>query len=77
MEIVVDLQLRASYSLNLVTDESTNIFSYKIINTFVITNNYNYFYILNVKEVRKLRAINGTDHVVKIVKKIIYKDFSK
>jgi hypothetical protein len=61
-----------------VTDESTNISNDRIINTFVITNNYNCFYISNVKaEVRKLRAVKVTDHVVKTVKKITHKDLLK
>ena len=35
----VDLQIQASNSLNLVTDESTDISGYRIINTSVVTNN--------------------------------------
>jgi hypothetical protein len=64
----VDLQLRASHTLNLVADESTDISSYRIINTFIITNNGDCFFISNVEaEAGKLGAEEIIEQAVKIV----------
>jgi hypothetical protein len=57
MQATVGIQLRASNTLSVVIDESINISSHRIINTSLITNNKDCFYISNIKaEVRKLRA---------------------
>jgi hypothetical protein len=78
IETTVELQLSASYTLNVVTDESTNISNNRIINTSVVTNNSNCFYISNIKaEPRKLGAKELVDTVIKIVKRITHKDLSK
>jgi hypothetical protein len=61
-----------------VINELTNISNHRIINTFVITNNSNCFFISNVKaEARKLRAKEITKQVVKTVTRITHKDLSK
>jgi hypothetical protein len=74
----VDLQLRASNSLNLVTDKSTNSSGYRIINTSVITNNSNCFFISNVKaKPRKLGAQEISEEAINTVTKIIHRDLSK
>jgi hypothetical protein len=78
MEKDVDLQLRASCTLNLVTDESTDISRHRIINTLVLTNNQDCFYISNVEaEVGKLRAEQITDQAIQTVTRITHKDLSK
>jgi hypothetical protein len=78
IEIAVDLQLSASQSLNLVTDESINISGNRIINTSAITNNSNCFYILNIEaEPGKLRAEELVDKAVDTAEKITKKDLSK
>lgn len=78
IETTINLQLRASYTLNLVTDESTNISSYRIINTSVITNNNNCFYISNIKaKLRKLRVEEIIEEAIITVKKIIYRNLLK
>ena len=75
IKIAVTLQLCASYSLNLVINESTNISRHRIINTFAITNNSNCFYILNIKlETSKLKAKELAKQAVFIAKKITNKD---
>lgn len=78
IEIAVTLQLRASYSLNLVTDKSTNISGHRIINTFTITNNSDCFYISNIElEPGKLRAEELAKQAVSTAKKITDGDLSK
>jgi len=78
IEATVDLQLRASHTLNLVTDKSTNISNHRIINTFVITNNGDCFYISNVEaEARKLGAEEITEQAIKTVIRITHRDLSK
>jgi hypothetical protein len=78
IETAVDLQLSASQSLNLVTDESTNISSNRIINTSTITINGDCFYISNIKaEPSKLRAKELADQAVNTAKKITKGDLLK
>jgi hypothetical protein len=78
IEVAVTLQLCASYTLNLVTDESTDISSRRIVNTSAITNNGNCYYILNIElEPSKLRAEELTMQAVKTAKGITNGDLSK
>jgi hypothetical protein len=78
IETAVDLWLSASQSLNLVTDESTNISGNRIINTSAITNNGDCFYISNIEaEPGKLGAEELADMAVDTVKKITKGDLSK
>jgi len=61
-----------------VTDKSTNISNHRIINTSVITNNSNCFYISNVEaEARKLGAEEITEQAIKTVIRITHRDLSK
>jgi len=78
IEAAVTLQLRASHTLNLVIDESTNVSGSRIINTSAITNNSNCYYISNVKPgPGKLRAEELAEHVVETAKRITDRDLSK
>jgi hypothetical protein len=78
LETAVKLQLSASHTLSLVTDESTNISSHRIINTSVITNNGDSFYISNIEaEPGKLGAEEITEYAIKTATKITHGDLSK
>lgn len=78
MEDAVDLQLRASHILNLVTDESTNIQGRRIINTSVFTTNGDCFYISNVKaQSGKLGAQEITEEAIKTVTRITHGDLGR
>jgi hypothetical protein len=78
VELQVSLRFSASSSINLVTDKSTNIASYRIINTSRITNNSNCFYISNIKaNASKLGAIELTNNVVATARKATNRDLSK
>jgi len=61
-----------------VTDESTDISGYRIINTSVLTNNGNCFFISNVKaKAGKLGAQEITKEAINTVTRIAYRDLSK
>jgi hypothetical protein len=78
VELQVSLRLSASSSINLVTDESTNIASHRIINTSAITNNSDCFYISNIEaDAGKLGAKELTNIAVITVRKVTNKDLYK
>jgi hypothetical protein len=78
IEGAVTLQLRASHTLNLVTDKSTNVFGCRIINTSAITNNGDCYYISNIElDPSKLGAEELAKQAVKTAKRIIDGDLSK
>lgn len=78
IETAVEVQLSPSNTLNLVTDESTDISNNRIINTFVITNNSSFFYISNLEaEPGKLGAEEVIDHAIAQAKKFTKGDLSK
>jgi hypothetical protein len=61
-----------------VIDESSNIASYRIINTLVITNNGDCFYISNVEaQPRKLRAQEISKEAINTVTRITHGDLLK
>lgn len=78
VELQVSLRFSASSSINLVTDESTNIAGHRIINTSRITNNGDCFYISNIEaNAGKLGAVELTNNAVATARKAINGDLSK
>lgn len=78
IEAVVDLQLRASHTFNLVTDESTDISGHRIINTSVLTNNGDCFFISNVEaKAGKLGAQEIAEEAINTVTRIAHGDPSQ
>ena len=78
IEAAVTLQLSASHTLNLVTNESTNISGCRIINTSAITNNSDCYYILNIEpKPGKLGAEELAMQAIKTAKGITNRDLSK
>ena len=78
VELQVSLRFSASNSINLVTDESTDIASHRIINTSGITNNGDCFYISNIEaNAGKLGAVELTNNTVATARKATNGDLSK
>jgi hypothetical protein len=75
VDTAVTLQLRASYSLNLITNKFTNISGRRISNTSAITNNSKSFYISNIEpEPGKLGAEEFVKEAVSTAQKITNRD---
>jgi hypothetical protein len=78
IEESVSYQLRLSPSLHIITDESTNICSNRIINTSTITTSGDCFYISNTEApAGKLGAEELVQHTINTVQQITKGDLSK